>query len=35
VLYRVRVGPAASVAEADRLLADIAGVVPEARIMVD
>lgn len=34
-LYRVRIGPASTVPEADRLLADVAGVVPEARILVD
>jgi len=34
-LYRVRVGPAANVPEADKLLADVSGVVPEARILVD
>jgi rare lipoprotein A len=34
-LYRVRIGPAANVPEADKLLADVAGVVPEARILVD
>ncbi|MFM8992398.1 MAG: SPOR domain-containing protein, partial [Alphaproteobacteria bacterium] len=34
-LYRVRIGPAASVSDADKLLADVSGVVPEARILVD
>ena len=34
-LYRVRVGPVQSVAEADRLLAEVAADVPEARIVVD
>jgi rare lipoprotein A len=34
-LFRLRVGPARSVADADRLLADVAGVVPDARIVVD
>ncbi|MGQ0663271.1 MAG: SPOR domain-containing protein, partial [Pseudomonadota bacterium] len=34
-LYRVRVGPVDSVAEADGLLEHVALVVPEARIVVD
>lgn len=34
-LFRVRVGPVGSVTEADALLADVAAVVPEARIVVD
>lgn len=34
-LYRVRVGPAQSVPDADRLLAEVSGVAPGARIMVD
>lgn len=34
-LYRVRVGPAQNVPEADRLLANVSGVAPGARIMVD
>lgn len=34
-LFRLRVGPARTVPDADRLLADVSGVVPEARIMVD
>jgi rare lipoprotein A len=34
-LYRVRVGPAQSVPDADRLLTDVSGVAPGARIMVD
>ncbi|MBI3451645.1 MAG: septal ring lytic transglycosylase RlpA family protein [Rhodospirillales bacterium] len=34
-LYRVRVGPVQSVQEADALLADVTGVAPEARIVVD
>ncbi len=34
-LYRVRIGPAATVPDADRLLADVAGVAPDARILVD
>lgn len=33
--YRVRVGPAQSVPDADKLLADVSGVAPGARIMVD
>ena len=34
-LFRVRVGPVQSVQEADRLLDQVAGVVPEARVVVD
>ena len=34
-LYRVRVGPVQSVAEADRLLAEVAADAPGARIVVD
>jgi rare lipoprotein A len=34
-LYRVRLGPINSVQEADLLLAEVAPVVPEARIVVD
>lgn len=34
-LYRVRVGPIASVQEADALLSEMSSIVPEARIVVD
>jgi rare lipoprotein A len=34
-LYRVRVGPVNSVKEADALLAEVTGLAPEARIVVD
>jgi rare lipoprotein A len=34
-LYRVRIGPLASVKDADSLLSEVTPVIPEARIVVD